>query len=100
MPGPWVAVAEGEGGDVDPDRPGGGPLADDDVQAEVLHRRVEDLLDGAGEAVDLVDEEDVAVLGGRQDRRQVSGPLQHRTGGDAETDPELGGDDVGERRLA
>jgi len=33
-----VAPTEREAGDLDPDRPGGGPLADDDVEAEVLHR--------------------------------------------------------------
>src|SRR5439155_6680832 len=66
---------EREAGDVDPDRPGGGALADDDVEAEVLHRRVQDLLDGAGEPVDLIDEEHVAVLEVGQDGGQVPGPL-------------------------
>ena len=36
------------------------PGAEDDVEAEVLHRRVERLLDRRREPVDLVDEEDVA----------------------------------------
>ena len=34
--------------------------AEDHVEAVVLHRRVEVLLHGGGEPVDLVDEEDVA----------------------------------------
>ncbi len=36
-------------------------LADDDVDLEVLHGRVEDLLDGAVEPVYLVDEQHVAL---------------------------------------
>ena len=42
-----------------------GALADDDVEPEVLERRVEDLLDRAVEPVDLVDEEDVALARAR-----------------------------------
>src|SRR5437660_1287215 len=37
-------------------------LPDDHVELEVLERRVQQLLDRAGEAVDLVDEQDVALL--------------------------------------
>ena len=43
---------------------GARPFADHEVEREVLHRRVEDLFDGAGQAVDLVDEEDVVASGG------------------------------------
>ena len=60
------------------------PLADHEVEGEVLHRRVEDLLDGAGEAVDLVDEEDVALLEVREDRGEVAGALDRRAGGGAD----------------
>ena len=42
-------------------------LADDDVEGEVLHRRVEHLLDDAVEPVHLVDEEHVALLKTGQD---------------------------------
>ncbi len=45
--------------------------ADDEVELPVLHRGVEDLLDGGGNAVDLVDEEDVARAEVRQDRGEV-----------------------------
>ena len=51
---------EGERRQVERERPRPGPLADDDVEPEVLERRVEDLLDRPVDAVDLVDEEDVA----------------------------------------
>ena len=74
-------------------------LAHDDVDAEVLERRVEHLLGGAVEAVDLVDEEHVALLERGQDRRDVL-PLERRAGDGAEADAELLADDVGEARLA
>ena len=69
---------ERERRDVEPDRAGGGALAEDDVELEVLHRRIEHLLDRPGQAVDLVDEEHVAVAQLREDRRQVARPLQRR----------------------
>ena len=48
------------------------PLPDDDVELEVLHRRIEHLLDDAVQAVDLVDEEHVAALEVGEDRREVA----------------------------
>ena len=76
-----------------------GALAEDDVEAEVLERRVEDLLRGAVEPVDLVDEEDVARLERGEDRRDVL-LLERRAGDRAEADAELLADDLRERRLA
>ena len=56
-----------------------GPLADDDVYGELLHRGVEDLLHGdAAEAVDLVDEEDVSRLQAGEQGGQVAGALDGR----------------------
>src|SRR5919201_6855903 len=78
----------------------GRPLADDDVEPEVLERRVEDLLDGAVEPVDLVDEEDVARLERGEDRGDVALPLERRASEGADADAELLADDVGEARLA
>ena len=43
------------------DRSRAGPLADDDVELEVLHRRIEDFLDRRRHAVNLVDEEHFAL---------------------------------------
>jgi hypothetical protein len=61
------------------DRAGGRTLTEDDVDLVVLHGRVEVLLGDAAEAVDLVDEQDVAVLEGvGQDRGQVAGLLDGR----------------------
>ena len=83
-----------EAGDVDRIDRADGPLPMTRSRRK-LHRQVKDLLHGAGEAVDLVDEEHVAVLEVGEDGREVPGPLQHRAGRHAETDPQLGGDDLG-----
>ena len=84
---------EGDGG-------GAGALADDDVDAEVLHRHVEHLLGGPGHAVDLVEEEDLALLEGGQDRGQVARVLDGRAAGDADGGVHLGRDDHREGGLA
>ncbi len=57
--GPGRRPDQGELLDLELVAAGARPLADDDVQAEVLHGRVEDLLDRGLEAVDLVDEQDL-----------------------------------------
>ena len=51
---------ERERREVERQGPRRGALAEDDVEPEVLESRVEDLLRGAVQAMDLVDEEDVA----------------------------------------
>jgi len=81
------------------DRPCTRPLADHHVDAGVLHRRVEDLLDHRVEAMDLVDEENVAVGKGGQLGGEVAGPFQHRSGGAPDPGSHLARDDLGERRL-
>ena len=75
-------------------------LADHHVERVVLHRRIEDLLDRAVEPMDLVDEQDVALVERRQDRGEVPGPLDRRPGRVADVHAELAGDDRRERRLA
>ena len=85
---------------VERQRPRGRPLADDDVEPEVLERRIEDLLDRAVDAVDLVDEEDVTQLEAGEDRGHVALPLERRPGDVADADAELLADDLRERRLA
>ena len=84
-----VAPTSVNGGRSSVERARRGPLADDDVDAEVLHRRVEDLLDGAVEAVDLVDEQHVARLERREDRGEVALALERRARRRAEADAEL-----------
>ena len=64
--------------DLERNRRGTRALADDDVDAEVLHREVEHLLGRPGDAVDLVDEQHVVLDEVRQHRRQVTGAFQRR----------------------
>src|SRR5262249_58767563 len=85
---------------VERQRARGRALADDDVEPEVLERRVEDLLDRPVEAVDLVDEEDVARLERRQDRGDVALPLERGPGDLSDADRELATHGLRERRLA
>jgi Holliday junction DNA helicase RuvA len=80
--------------------PRAGALADDDVEAEILHRRVQHLLDLPAEAVDLIDEQDVARLEVGEDGGQVARALQRGTAGGAQLRAQLGGDDAGEAGLA
>ena len=54
------------------------PLADDEVELEILHRRIEDFLDRRGQAMDLVDEEHVALFEVGQQRREIAGLGDHR----------------------
>src|SRR5919201_3846788 len=91
---------EREGRQVERERARRGPLADDDVEPEVLERRVEDLLHRPVEPVDLVHEEDVARLEGREDRSDVALALEHRAGDGADADAELLAHDEREARLA
>ena len=66
-----------------------GPLADHDVELVVLHRRIEDLLDGRAHAVHFVDEEHLARLEVGQHRRQVARLLDDRPGGGPDRDAQL-----------
>ena len=60
---------QGERRDLQRDRGRPRSLADDDVDPEVLHRHVEHLLGRARHPVDLVDEEDVALVEARTGSR-------------------------------
>ena len=55
-----------------------GPLPDHEVELVVLERRIEDLFDRRRQAVNLVDEQDVARLQVGQDRGQIAGLFEHR----------------------
>ena len=98
--GPGGRADQGERGDVERDRGRAGALADHDVDPEVLHRQVQHLLGRAGEAVDLVDEDDLALLQRGQHRREVARPLDRRAAGDPQRRAELGRDDHRDRGLA
>ncbi len=69
-------------------------LAQDYVELEVLHGRVEDLLHRPGQAVDLVDEQDVPLAQVGQQRGQVARPDQGRPRSDAVARAHLVSDDA------
>ena len=48
-------------------------LPDDEVELEILHGRIEDFLDRRIEPVNLVDEQDIALLEIGEERREVAG---------------------------
>ena len=66
---------------------------------ELLHRRVEDLLDDAGQTVDLVDEQDGTVLEVRQDRGEIAGAFDRGPARDLYRNTELVRDHARERGL-
>lgn len=91
---------QGEGRQVDLDRARRRALADDEVELEVLHRGIEHLLDGGREAMDLVDEEDIARLQVGEQGREVARAQDDGPRGGTEADAEFARDDLGQRRLA
>ena len=76
------------------------PLVNDDVQLEVLHRRVEVFLDGLLQAVDFVNEQDVAFLEIGQQAGEVAGFLDGGAAGALEVGAHGLGEDVGEGGFA
>ena len=100
LPGARRRADERESGQIQPDGVGRGALADDDVDGKVLHGRIQDLLHRTVEAVDLVDEQDVARGEVRQQGGQIPGLFDGRAGGHADARAHLVGDDARERRLA
>ena len=91
---------DGERLQAEPQAPRARSLADHHVEREVLHRRIEDLLDRPIEPMHLVDEEDVALIERGEDRGEVAGPLDRRTRRVAHVHAELARDDRGQRGLA
>ena len=76
------------------------PVRQADLDLEVLHRRIEEFLDDRPQAMDLVDEQDVAgaEIGQRAD--EIARLLERRTGLGVDVDADLTGDQLAERRLA
>ncbi len=99
-PGAGGGADEREAGQVEPDRLRARTLADDDVEAEVLHRGIQALLDDTREAVHLVDEQHVAVVEVREDGGEVARPLERGPARRRDARAHLGRDDAGQARLA
>lgn len=91
---------EGEARDREADAAGVGALVDHDIEAEILHRGVEILLDGFRDAVDFVDEEDVALFEVRKETGEVAGFFDDGAGRDANVFTELVAEDERERGFA
>ena len=91
---------QGESGEVEPDAAGIRPLVDHDVHAEILHRRVEVLLDRGLQPVDLVDEEDTAPRHRGEKSGKVAGLLDGRAARGADLGSHGIAKDVGEGCLA
>jgi hypothetical protein len=85
---------------IERDRGRAWPLADHDVDPEVLHREVEHLLGRPRHPVQLVDEQHVAVVQPGQDRGEVAGVGDRGAAGQAHRGRHLGGDDHRQRGLA
>ena len=87
---------EGESVECEVDRTSAEPAFDGEVDAEVFHGRIDELLDHAGEAMDLVDEQDLARFHVGQEGHQVSLLDDGRAGRDAHVGPHFVRDHVGE----
>src|SRR5512134_2154987 len=91
---------QGEAGQIELHRACRGSLTDDQVQLEVLHRRVQGLLDRSRQAMNLVDKEDVMLLEVRQDRRKIARVRQDQAGRRTERPSHFTRNDVGNGRLS
>ena len=79
---------------------GAGAFAHDDIDGEILHGGVEDLFDYPVQAVDLVDEEDIAGVQVGQQGGQIAGLFDGGAGCDPYIHAHLIGDNPGEGRFA
>ena len=87
-------------GEIDLDRARRRPLADDEIELEVLHGGIENFLHRRIEPVNFVDEEHVAIFEIGEQRREVAGLGDDRSRGRAEIHPELARHDLRKRGLA
>ena len=85
---------DGEVGEVEADRAGGGTLSDDYVEFIIFHRRIEDFFDDATKTMDFVNKENVAVLEVRKDTREITSALNRGARGDFEICGKFVGDNV------
>src|SRR2546428_2875463 len=75
-------------------------LFDHEVDAEVLHRRIQELFNSPRQPMDFIDEQYVTGLQVGQDAHQVAAALQRRPGGRDDVRAHLVSDHVRQRRLA
>ena len=75
-------------------------FADHHIDAEVLHRDIQQLFGGARQTMDLVDEQHFADVEGAQNRSKITGMLNRRAGSHANRHFKLIGNDHGQRGFA
>ena len=75
-------------------------FADDEVELEILHRGIEHFLHRRAQAMDLVDEQHVALFEIGEQRGEIAGLGDHRPRRGAEADAEFARDDLRQRGLA
>ena len=75
-------------------------LSDHQIDPIVFHRRIENLLDGGQQAMDLIEEENLARFERSENGGEVALALEERAGTGLDGDAELVGDDLRERGFA
>ena len=91
---------EREVGQIEANRSRGRPLPHHDIEREILERGIEHFLDHTVQAMNLVDEENVALFEVRENRSQVARSLNSRPARRADVRTELVGDHRSKRGLA
>ncbi len=76
------------------------PPLDDEIDLEVLHGWIQELLHDVRQPVDLVHEQDVAGLDAREDAHEIVAALERRPRARLEPAAHLVGEDDRQRRLA
>jgi hypothetical protein len=99
-PGPRGRPYHGEGAERDAHGSGVETLVHDEVDREVLHGGVEQLLHHPRQPMDFVHEEDVALVEIGQDAHEVAAPLERRPRGGDDGSAHLVGKDGRERSFA
>src|SRR6185437_1185455 len=91
---------QGELGELDLDRARRRSFADNEIELKILHRGIEHFLDRRAQAMDLIDEEHVALFEIGEKGSEIAGLRDHRSGRRAKTDAELTRHDLCQRGLA
>ena len=91
---------QGKARQIDPHGARRRALPDDEIELEILHRRVENFLDRRAHAVDFIDEQHIMRFEVGEDRRQIAGLGDYRAGSRAEAHAQLFRHDLRQRGLA
>lgn len=91
---------KGKAGEIETNGSGVGALVDEDIDDKILHGGVEVFFDGAGNAVDFVDEENVAFFEAGEEAGEVARFVDGRAGGGTDVYTHLFAKDVGEGGFA